>query len=229
MHTIKKAIFGMAIFFVLALSSSAWAAKWPECSGFFSECKGFTSDPERPSVFIYTAPNYHPKNYSRFIFPPIEIWIDPDSEYKGVQPDQLKKITDGLREVMTDALKDGYPIVDKPGPGVAIVRIALTNVYLKKKKWKWQHYTPIGAAAKGAQAAAGKNVALTTAHLEMEMLDSESGQRLKAGVDMQAGEKLREKIKEGKKHPETTWADVEDTFEFYAKRFRKRLDAARGK
>jgi hypothetical protein len=213
----------------ITLPSVSWAADWPECSGFFSECKGFTPDPDRPSVFIYTAPNYHPKNYSRFIFPPIEIWIDPDSEYKGVQPDQLKKITDRLLEVITKELEDGYPIVDKPGPGVAIIRIALTNVYLKKKKWKWQHYTPIGAAAKGVQKAAGKNVALTTAHLEVEMLDSQSGKRLKAGVDLQAGEKLREKIKEGKKHPETTWADVEETFEFYAKRFRKRLDKARGK
>ena len=227
MHTIKKAIFGIVIF-VLGLSSSAWAAGWPQCSGFFSECKGFTPDPDRPSVFIYTAPNYHPRNYSRFIFPPIEIWIDPDSEYKGVEPDQLKKLTDGLLEVIIDELKDDYPIVDKPGPGVAIVRIALTNVYLKKKKVKWYNYTPVGAVSKGVQLAAGKNIALTTAHLEVEMLDSQSGERLKAGVDLQVGEKLREKIKEGKERPETTWADVEETFEFYAKRFRQRLDAARG-
>ncbi|MCH6582748.1 MAG: DUF3313 domain-containing protein [Proteobacteria bacterium] len=228
MHTIKKAIFGMVIF-VLVLPSSAWAGKWPQCSGFLSECKGFTPDPDRSGVFVYTASNFHPRNYSRFMFTPIEIWIDPDSEYKGVQPDQLKKITDHFLEVMTDALKDGYPIVDKPGPGVAIVRIALTNVYLKKKKWKARNFLPIGAVSKGVQKAAGKNIALTTAHLEMEMLDSQSGERLKAGVDMQVGEKLREKIKKGKKRPETTWADVEKTLEFYAKRFRQRMDAARGK
>ncbi len=126
-------------------------------------------------------------------------------------------------------MKDGYPIVDEPGPGVAIVRLALTNVYLKKKKWKAYHYTPFGAAGKGVQKAAGKNVALATAHLEIEMLDSQSGQRLQAGVDLQAGEKLREKIEEEKKNPETTWADVEKTLEFYAKRLRQRMDAARGK
>ena len=72
-------------------------------------------------------------------------------------------------------------------------------------------------------------MALTAAHLEIEMQDSQSGQRLQAGVDLQAGEKLREKIEEGKKAPETTWADVEKTLEFYAKRLRKRMDAARGK
>ena len=228
MHTIKKAIFGMAIFFVLALSSSAWAAKWPECA-FLSECKGFTLDSDRPGMFVYTAPNFQPRNYSRFIFPPIEIWIDPDSEYKGVQPDELKKLTDGFRKAISDALRDAYPIVDEPGPGVAIVRLALTDVYLKKEKWDWQHYTPIGAASKGVQAAAGKNIALTAARLEVEMLDSQSGQRLRALVDLQAGEKLRKKIEKEKKNPETTWADIEKTLEFYAKRLRKQMDAARGK
>ncbi len=211
------------------LPSVSSAADWPECSGFFSECKGFTPDPDRSGVFVYTAPDYRARNYSRFMFPPIEIWIDPDSEYKGVEPDQLKKITDRLLEIITKELEDGYPIVDEPGPGVAVVRIALTNVYLKKKKWKAYNYTPWGAAAKGIQSAAGKNVALTTAHLEVEILDSQSGKRLKAGVDMQAGEKLRAQIQKQKKRPETTWKDVEETIEFYAKRFRKRLDAARGK
>ena len=212
----------------IILPGVSWAADDVKFSGFLDDYSGLTPDPERKGLLIYTSPDFHARNYSRFIFPPIEIWIDPDSEYKGVQPDQLKKITDGLREVLTDALKDGYPIVDKPGPGVAIVRIALTNVYLKKKKVKWYNYTPVGAVSKGVQMAAGKNIALTTAHLEVEMLDSQSGERLKAGVDLQVGEKLREKIKEGKERPETTWADVEETFEFYAKRFRQRLDAARG-
>jgi hypothetical protein len=213
----------------VTLPSIGWAATDVKFSGFLDDYSALAPHPERPNVLAYRAPNFQPKNYSQFMFPPIEIWIDPASEYKGVEPDQLKKVTDRLLEAITDALKDGYPIVDKPGPGVAIIRIALTNVYLKKKKWKWQHYTPIGAATKGVQVAAGKNVALKTAHLEIEMLDSQSGQRLQAGVDFQAGEKLREKIQEGKEAPETTWADVEDTLEFYAKRLRKRMDAARGR
>ncbi len=223
----RPIILAMALIAII-LPGVSWAADDVKFSGFLDDYSGLAPDPEREGLLIYTAPDFRARNYSQFIFEPIEIWSDPDSEYKGVQPDQLKKITDRFRDVIVDELKDGYPIVDKPGPGVAIVRLALTNVYLKKKKWKAYNYTPWGAAAKGVQKAAGKNVALTTAHLEVEMLDSQSGERLKAGVDLQVGEKLREKIKEGKERPETTWADVEETFEFYAKRFRQRLDAARG-
>ena len=213
----------------IMLPSVSWAAGDVKFSGFLDDYSKLKPNPERTNVLSYRAPDYQPKNYSRFILPPIEIWLDPASEYKGVEPDQLKKVTDRFREAITDALEDGYPFVDKPGAGVAIVRIALTNVYLKKKKVKWYNYTPVGAVSKGVEVAAGKNMALTSAHLEIEMLDSQSGQRLQAGVDLQAGEKLREKIEEGKKAPETTWADVEGTLEFYAKRLRKRMDAARGK
>jgi hypothetical protein len=213
----------------ITLPGVSGAADDVKFSGFLDDYTALKPDAEREGLLVYTSPDFQPRNYSRFMFTPIEIWADPGSEYKGVQPDQLKKITDGLLEVITKEIGDGYPIVDKPGPGVAIVRLALTNVYLKKKKVKWQHYTPIGAISKGVQKAAGKNVALTTAHLEAELLDSQSGQRLRAGVDLQAGEKLRKQIQKGKKAPETTWADVEKTIEFYAKRFRKQLDAARGK
>ena len=213
----------------VTLPSIGWAAGDVKFSGFLDDYSALVPNPERTGVLVYKAPDFQPRNYSRFIFTPIEIWIDPASEYKGVQPDQLKKITDRFLEVMIDALEDGYPIVDKPGPGVAIVRIALTNVYLKKKKVKWYTYTPVGAVSKGVEVAAGKNIALATAHLEMELLDSQSGQRLQAGIDLQAGEKLREKIKKEKKAPETTWADVEETLEFYAKRLRQRMDAVRGK
>lgn len=211
MYIVRTVILGFAM---MVINQPSWAAGDGKFSGFLENYSALTLHPERTNVLVYTAPGFHPRNYSRFIFTPIEIWADPDSEYKGVQPDQLKKITDRIREVITKKIEDGYPIVDKPGPGVVIVRIALTNVYLKKKKWKWYSYTPIGAASKGVQEAAGKNVALTTAHLEIEILDSQSGQRLKAGVDLQAGEKLREKIEEGKEAPETTWADVERTLEF---------------
>ncbi len=224
----RSTILAIALFTIIVPSVS-WATDWSECSGFFSGCEGFTKDPDRSGAFVYNAPGFNPRNYSRFIFEPIEIWIDPDSEYKGVEPDQLKKVTDRLLEEITKALEDGYPIVDELGPGVAVVRIALTNVYLKKKKWKKHQYMPMAAMAKGIQKAAGKNIALTTAHLEFELLDSQTGKRLKAGIDMQAGEKLREKIKKGKKRPETTWKDIEETFEFYAKRLRKDLDKARGR
>ena len=224
----RSMILAIALIAII-LPGVSWAADDVKFSGFLDDYSALAPDPERDGLLVYTSPDFRPRNYSQFIFTPIEIWSDPDSEYKGVQPDQLKKITDRLRDVIIGELKDGYPIVDKPGPGVAIIRVALTNVYLKKKKVKWYNYTPVGAVSKGVQKAAGKNIALTTAHLEVELLDSQSGQRLKAGVDLQAGEKLRAQIKKGKKRPETTWADVEKTLTFYAKRFRTRMDAARGK
>jgi hypothetical protein len=49
------------------------------------------------------------------------------------------------------------------------------------------------------------------------------------GLTCRPARSCGEQIEEGKETSETTWADVERTLEFYAKRLRKRMDAARGK
>jgi hypothetical protein len=87
----------------------------------------------------------------------------------------------------------------------------------------------VGAAAKGVQTGAGKHIRLRSAQFEVEMLDSQTGQRMGALIAVHAGEKLREKTRKGKKNPETTWKDIEDTLDAFAKRWRQRLDERRGR
>ncbi len=198
-------------------------------SGFLNNYDEFIPDATRPGVFKYEAQGFDPKNYNKFIFQGLEIWLDENSEYKGINADKLKALSDRLLEAITDEFDPDYPLVRKPGPGVGLVRMALTHVYLQKGKWKWYNYTPVGAAAKGVQTGAGKHIRLSSAQFEVEMLDSQTGQRMGALVAVHAGEKLRQKTRKGKKNPETTWKDIEDTLEVFAKRFRQRLDERRGK
>ena len=198
-------------------------------SGFLKNYDELIPDAIRPGVYKYEAQGFDPRNYNKFMYQGLEIWLDENSEYKGINADNLKALSDRLLEAITDELDPEYPLVRKPGPGVGLVRMALTHVYLKKGKWKWYNYTPVGAAAKGVQTGAGKHIRLRSAQFEVEMLDSQTGQRMAAIVAVQAGEKLREKTRKGKKNPETTWKDIEDTLEVFAKRWRQRLDERRGK
>ncbi len=198
-------------------------------SGFLKNYDELIPDATRPGVYKYEAQGFDPRNYNKFMYQGLEIWLDENSEYKGINADNLKALSDRMLEAITNELDPEYPLVRKPGPGVGLVRMALTHVYLKKGKWKWYNYTPVGAAAKGVQTGAGKHIRLRSAQFEVEMLDSQTGQRMAAIVAVQAGEKLREKTRKGKKNPETTWKDIEDTLEVFAKRFRQRLDERRGK
>ena len=214
---------------LVLLPISALADQQVEYSGFLEDYSELKPMPDREGVLAYTSPEWDPKTYDKFMIPPIEIWIHPDSEYKGVQPDKLKALSDGFRKVLVEALGDAYPVVEEPGPDVVVLRIALTDVMIiKKRVLKWYSFTPVGAVATGAKKAAGKGIRLQGAAFEGELLNSLTGERLRAAVDTSAGEKLREKIKKGKEAPDTSWNDVEKTLKFWAKRVRERMDAARG-
>ena len=111
-----------------------------------------------------------------------------------------------------------------------MIRIAMTEVLAKKKKrMKWYSFTPVGAVATGAKAAATEGFSIAGASLEVEMRDSLTGELMAAFVDFNVGEKLREKIAKGKNPDTTSWADVEETMEYWAKRIRERMDASRGR
>ena len=56
------------------------------------------------------------------------------------------------------------------------------------------------------------------AEAEMELLDSMSSERLAAAVDSRRG---------GKPASRGVWEDTKDAFDYWARRFRERLDAAR--
>ena len=161
--------------------------------------------------------------YGTLYLGPIEIWYSRKNQYRGVDPDQLKLLTDTLRSAMIDALEPAYPVVERGGPGVLDVRLAITDVRYTKKK-NYEPYrprifsiTPIGAAA--SLGAAG-NVYLADANIEAELLDGTAGNRIGALVhQMSAGGGVGE----------PSWKAVVERLSFYAKRFRKRMDAAHGR
>ena len=99
------------------------------------------------------------------------------------------------------------------------MRLALTGVRVKHKERGLLSFTPVGFIVTTAQEAAGGRVALQNAKFEAELLDGRSGERLAVLVDdlgkSGAGE-------------EYTWEAVTAAAEFYAQRFRSRLDATHG-
>ena len=58
----------------------------------------------------------------------VVFYYAPDSEDKGIDGEQMKELTDAFNTELVNVLKDTYPIVAEPGPDVARIKIALTNV-----------------------------------------------------------------------------------------------------
>ena len=78
-------------------------------------------------------------------------------------------------------------------------------------------YTPIGVVATAVADAAGARISLKDAELEIETLNSVTGERLGVLVDKAPVTPEEEKL---------SWESVGEVFAFYAERFKTRLAAS---
>lgn len=86
--------------------------------------------------YRYVAPGAEDKliDYFAVMIDQPEIFIAPDSAYKGVKPRQLDALADALRAGIASALSRNLYIVEQPGENVMYMRVAITNLKLKRKK-----------------------------------------------------------------------------------------------
>ncbi len=123
-------------------------------------------------------------NYNKIMVDQPEIWLDKDSEYRGMKPDNAKAIADMIRGGVTKNVTNrGYEVVEEPGPNVLYMRIALTDLYLKKKKRGFMSYTPVGAlvnVGKDALKDMMSKVDIIEMALQAELLDSQYAEVLGA-------------------------------------------------
>jgi len=176
-----------------------------------------SQDPDRADAMVWQKPDLDRSAYTRVMIEPVTIFISPDSEYQGLDADALKELSMKFQTIVTRTLEPEIPTVNERGPGVVYVRAALTNVKLAKKKRGLLSYTPIGLIVTAATSAGGADISLKDAVLEVEMLDSVTGERLGVLVDKAP------KMPDG----DLSWEAIEKTLGFYAERLKSRMEPAK--
>jgi hypothetical protein len=227
MNTLKTKMTLVFTLFVF-LTSASLAIGGTKYSGFLEEYPAFEADKDRKGAMVYRKAGVNLKSYTKIMIDPLEIWISPKTKYKGIKPNDLKALADTFYEVLVDALEPTYPVVNKPGPDVLGIRIAITNVYITKKKRGLLGYTPIGLVTSTAIKAIGDNMSIQEAVIEVELLDSQSNERLGALIDQQSKTAKKKSSIGAVKKGKTSWDEIEQTLKFYAERFRGRMDADHG-
>ncbi len=66
--------------------------------------------------------------YKRFMVDSVVFFLADKADYKGIDPQDMKELCDEFNKALVAAFKDKLPIVAEPGPDVARVRFAITNV-----------------------------------------------------------------------------------------------------
>jgi hypothetical protein len=206
----------------ITLSFTAAADK-EQFSGFLGDYSDLQQSSDAYAGYFYLAPNAPSKvkKYDAVMIDQPELFIADDSKYKGIKPDDMKALADGLRQALAAEISRDYHVVDVAGPNVLYLRLAATNLYLKEKKRGLFGYTPIGLVAGAVKSAVADDIAnkvsLKGVTVEMEILDSETGERLVAMVERRAGTK----------EDAASWQELEMIFTEYGKRVQCRLSNAK--
>ncbi len=131
---------------LLALAPASVPAQDKD-SSFLSDYSKLQKAKDNPFDEIYASPEAlkSAAKYDSVMVDQPELFLHPDSKYKGLKPDDMKALADSLRERVTTELKTSYKVVDKPGANVLYVRLAVGDLLLQKKKRPILAYIPVGA------------------------------------------------------------------------------------
>ena len=190
-------------------------------TGFLNDYSLLAPGGDDRAALLYIKKDTDFRQYNKLMFERVVVLLADNAEYREIDPALLKELTDYYQNALFAAVKDGYEVVDQPGPGVMRVRVAITEVKPSKPVANTlSSIVPVGIVVSGAtKAVSGDNLGTGEAATEMEILDSVSGARLAAAVDKRQGGKM---VFRG------AWTDTKDAFDYWAKRFRQRLDEVRG-
>lgn len=206
---------------VALVGCSASGMKNVEQSGFLNDYSQFMPGNDDEAALVYIKPGADFKPYSKIMFERVVVTLSPSSEAREIDPTTLKELTDYYQNALLEAVKGGYEVVDQPGPEVLWVRVAITDVEPSNPTANtMSSIIPVGmAVSAAAKATTDANLGTGEAATEMEVLDSMTKERLAAAVDRRQGGKMAFRGK---------WVDTEQAFDYWAKRFRERLDSLRG-
>jgi hypothetical protein len=207
---------------LIAASASAQdnPAGTPQYSGFLSDYSKLQPAADREGIWLFVNKTADYSGYKKIMFDPIEVYLTPNPDYKGVQPEVLKRMTDAFYASFLATLTPDYQIVHEGGSDVLRVRAAITGVQLAKPPLTPTDFIPVKAVFNLGRAMAGDAPMVAEMTAEMEVLDPD-GNRLAAAVANRKGNKT---LKQG---DQVTWDDLQSITDYWAAGFRQRLDQLR--
>ncbi len=172
---------------------------------------GFLSDYSRLQTESSTSLRYINTRalakYSNFIVDPVRAHFHSGSKSKGkLTQQQISDLTSYMNANIIEAVIDsGNKVVYQPAPGVARIRVALTDI----KKTSAANILPQASLL---------GVGLGGASMEGEVIDSVTGEQIGAVVESQKGSRIPfSNLGE--------WTTAKKIMDDWGKRFRERLEA----
>jgi len=159
--------------------------------------------------------------YNRFMVDSVIFFLAEKADYKGIDPQEMKELCDQFNKDLAAAFKDKWPIVAEPGPDVARLRIAITNIHPSKPGYSAvTSVIPVGMGislvkkgATGGWSGSGDTC------IEVMFTDSMTEEVLAMAVDQQ---------KAAFEQRFTKWGSAADAFNLWSETIVKLIDQHKG-
>ena len=197
---------------------AACATTVPQKSGFLGEYSNNLKPGlgEGDAKLMWIKPGVDFTQYKKVMVDYVIFAFADDSEYKGIDANELKEIADKASLALVTAIQKEFPVVSEPGPDVIRIRTAIVDMKQSRPVLSGvSSVMPVGLAVslvKRGTTDSWTGSGATTA--ELMALDSMSNEVLAAGQDQKAA---------GFTERFTAWGSVEDAFKFWGERLTKNL------
>ncbi len=186
-------------------------------SGFLSDYARLKPNPQAGGIECWRDPRLDAKKFDKVMLSRIVVSLAPpkagnEGELKTIDPSDLKTLTDYFHDSLVKALKPQMQVVDKAGPGVVVIRIALTDLVpttvTDSLAGTLVPYAFIAEAGSGVATGrpAGSTPYMGETGMEMQFRDGASGAILAECRDTEIGRKYAADVNGSTVGAAQTWA-----------------------
>ncbi|MEB2645978.1 DUF3313 domain-containing protein [Pseudomonas canadensis] len=162
-----------------------------EYSGFLSDYSQLkeAKSPSGAEVMRWVDPQLDLNRYSAVYIEPTQFYPKPQATAK-IPDGTLRGINNYFNQALKRELVKSLPLAEGPGPGVIVVRAAITAVSSKTEGLKPYEFVPVALVAAAVSTGTGIRDQETTLGTEAQFLDGASGKVLAQVVRKGTGKPL---------------------------------------
>ena len=214
-----------ALLFLALIAVACATARHPrpseDMSGFLDDYSRLREGGPNEVALVYRNPAAHWTSYDKVLLEPATLWRSGRGSLTPVPEDELLRLVADFQGAVRKRLGEGFTLVDKPEPGVLLIRLAITRARASDPilDVMTAHGKDIAPATGAGPLHPEMQRFLDGAAIEGEIRDGESGDLLAEGVERRrAGAPALD-----------TWGDVDRALAAWVDRVTARLEARTGR
>ena len=145
------------------------------------------------NIYRYISPDFRRSDYKGVMIDPVTLYqtVVKSEGNKGISEETIYQTRTIIDDSIRSTAAHRFHVVDKPGPGVARISIAITGAEVAGEGFKPRNLVPVSAVLTVAQKATGLDSKTAVLVVEAKLRDSVTGKLLGEGVYTMSSDTFR--------------------------------------